>query len=978
MATRTSGSPLSAYFLVPARLAAVVALAVSLAPTAHAQSTGTTATEELQEVVVSARRGPQALGVVTEQNALKSRISVTGDFLQTQAAGQSYIQSLNQIPGVNFTNNDPYGTSGGNLRIRGFDGSRVSVTLDGIPLNDTGNYALFTNQLIDPEVIDQADVNLGTTDVDSPTASATGGTVSSRTRRPSKDPGVTATLSTGSWGYRRVFGMFDTGEFGPLKTSAFVAASYQSYDKFRGPGDLQKKQINARVYQDLGSGNFVSLAFHFNRNRNAFYRTASEATFTQFGLRYDNIASCFRDLPTAGVADNDGATPFATTPSLLAADNPLNPSACSNFFGLRVNPSDTGNIRLSSLFHLGDKLRLTVDPSFQYTLANGGGSTTVRESPAATDADRRVVGATALAGFDLNGDGDILDTVRFYTPNNTNTRRYGVTTSLIWDVSDDHRVRFAYTLDYGKHRQTAEWGYLDSDSYPENVFAGRRGRKVPTADGSFLRGRDRYSIAELSQLAVEYRGEFLDNRLTATVGLRAPDFTRKLNQYCYSQNGGNGNSGQLLCTTQSPVRTLANGNVVFTNAANAVEYIPPYKATLKFSDTLPNVGLSYKLFDSQTLYLSYAEGLSAPRTDNLYAVRRQTDGSIGRAIPDPETTKAYDLGWRYQSPTVLASVAIWKVDYKNRIVAAFDPDLGFSVDRNLGDVKIQGFDLQGGWRPVEGLTVSGSASYNDSELLSDTPGTASGSAAIATKGKTLVETPKWTFGVRADFQFGESFRVGVQAKQVSDRYGSDLNDYIAPGYTATDLDAQYDMEVAGFRSAQLQLNVINLFNKDYFGSISSSTGGTSVPFYQIGAPRTVMASVAPASVACRKMVSPRCSASCTWPLTALSAAGGSLLASMCSGRAPSVTLAPTGSEVASAATCTTVPSCSLTVASVVVADTSSPAMKFIFGLPMKPATNWFTGVWYSSIGVPTCSIAPLFSTTMRLASVIASTWSWVT
>ena len=28
-------------------------------------------------------------------------------------------------------------------------------------------------------------------------------------------------------------------------------------------------------------------------------------------------------------------------------------------------------------------------------------------------------------------------------------------------------------------------------------------------------------------------------------------------------------------------------------------------------------------------YLSYAEGLSAPRTDNLYSVRRQPDGSIG-------------------------------------------------------------------------------------------------------------------------------------------------------------------------------------------------------------------------------------------------------------------------------------------------------------------------------------------------------------
>ena len=45
-------------------------------------------------------------------------------------------------------------------------------------------------------------------------------------------------------------------------------------------------------------------------------------------------------------------------------------------------------------------------------------------------------------------------------------------------------------------------------------------------------------------------------------------------------------------------------------------------------------------------YVSYAEGLSAPRTDNLYSVRRQADGSVGNPLPESETTKAYDLGWR--------------------------------------------------------------------------------------------------------------------------------------------------------------------------------------------------------------------------------------------------------------------------------------------------------------------------------------------
>ena len=67
----------------------------------------------------------------------------------------------------------------------------------------------------------------------------------------------------------------DSGEFGPWGTKAFIAGSYQNYDKFKGPGELEKKQVNAVIRQDFESGNFISLAFHYNENRNAFYRNAT-------------------------------------------------------------------------------------------------------------------------------------------------------------------------------------------------------------------------------------------------------------------------------------------------------------------------------------------------------------------------------------------------------------------------------------------------------------------------------------------------------------------------------------------------------------------------------------------------------------------------------------------------------------------------------------------------------------------------------
>jgi iron complex outermembrane receptor protein len=839
-------------------LAALVVLGAGGAQNALAQSSGTEAIEEdMSEVVVSATR-VRTIGIMNDQTAPKSRVTLSGEYLETQLSGQSLFQGLNQVPGVNFTNSDPYGTSGGNLRIRGFDGSRVSVTFDGVPLNDSGNYALFTNQMLDSELIDRVDVNLGTTDVDSPTASATGGTVAYKTKKPTDEFGGEVVVSGGEFNYKRAFARLDSGEFGPWATKAFIAGSFQSYDKFKGPGDLEKKQINAVIRQDFENENFISIGLHYNENRNDFYRTASNLSYQRYGRDYDNLDVCTRDAPTAGVADNENFLPPAPTqpppPATLFADNPLYTGSCTNFHGVRINPSNTGNVRIQSLWHLGEKMILTFDPSYQYTLANGGGTTAIAETAGPFSSDVRVRGSSSAVGVDLNGDGDLLDTVRFYTPNTTNTNRYGATASLIWDLNETQRMRFAYTYDRAQHRQTAQWGTMDfTDGEPEDVFAGREGDRVYAADGDIIRGRDRYSVAELNQYALEYRGEFLENKMIATIGVRAPFFTRDLNQYCYTPNGGSGSSGTIgpaggvLCTSRAPLTTTANGNVTFApptppSAANpmgipAVVFIPPYSETVKFDDILPNLGLSFRPWDQHMFYLSYAEGLSAPRTDNLYAaVRNVGETEITRPTPESETTKSYDLGWRLNHPTNIASLALYYIDYTNRIVSTFNSTLGYNEDRNVGDVKVQGFDAQLGHRFGELVTLTASASFNDSELQ--------GSINPALDGKQLVETPEWTYAARMDLKVTEDLHIGMQAKKVGDRFSTDNNDEIAPSYTVVDIDLNWGFQLPGFERAEFQFNVNNLLDEEYYGNISSGLGGpTSVGFFSIGAPRTAVASL---------------------------------------------------------------------------------------------------------------------------------------
>lgn len=826
-----------------------------LASSAYAQSTGTT---EVEAVVITATAGqPNIDGVISAETAPKAKASIDQEFISTQPTGQTIIQTLNLTPGLNFTNNDPYGSSGGNLRIRGFDGPRISLTFDGIPLNDTGNYAIYTNQQLDAELISRASVNMGTTDVDSPTASATGGTINYTSRKPAGDMGLMLNGAVGSFNYRRVFGMVDTGEIGPWGTTSYLAASYQKYDKFKGPGDLEKWQINGKIYQPLGdNGDFFSLAFHYNENRNNFYRNVSIATFRLNGLDYDNNADYL---------------PIVSTPA-APGDVDADPADNSNYYGLRINPSNTGNIRQQAKFTLTDTLTLTFDSAFQYVLANGGGSTTVTEV-AAVGANTVVTGTTggvACAGggtgFDINGDGDCRDTfVRFYSPSNTNTRRYTAAGSLIWEPNENNTFRLAYTYDRGRHRQTGEYGLIGASGDPLNVFGGKdgNGAKVYNADGYHLRSRDRLSYAILGQISADWRGRFMDDNLFVTIGVRAPVFKRELNQYCLTQN----NNFSVLCTSQ-PVFFNVDGdpgtagvqpsaNLVTLNAAGTgTRYIVPFEKDVEYKDVLPNIGVSYQFLPGHTVYVSYAEGLSAPRTDNLYTAgvaTTSTSAPIVLSDVDPETSQAWDLGYRFRSPTMIVSAALWSNNFQNRIVSAFDPDLGFSVDRNVGDVKLWGVDAQAGWTPNSDFSLYASISYTNSELQDDIQLSATPTY-LPTKGKSLVETPEWMFTGRAQWHVTDAFTVGFQGKFVGDRYTTDVNDEQTDGYKVFDLDLRYDLPF-GADGTSLQLNVTNIFDEEYFANISSGNNAKIIPdvdpglpvvakgvagaLVSVGAPRTV-------------------------------------------------------------------------------------------------------------------------------------------
>jgi iron complex outermembrane recepter protein len=864
--------------------AGVALAALAIPGVAFAQSTGSVDFDK-EVIVVTGSRADKGVGGVVTPDTTKAKAVLTQDFIERQLPGQSINDIINQLPGVSFQNNDAFGSAGGKLSIRGFDNTRISQTFDGVPLNDSGNYALYSSQQLDSELIEQVNVNLGSTDVDSPTAAASGSTVNYRTRLPYKDFGAKLVGAAGEFKFFRIFGSVDTGEFGPLGTRAFFAASHSENDNvFNRSGKIDKQQYNARIYQPIGdNGDFISIAGHYNQARNNFFGSVP--------LRIDNTATTVvpNRFPVTGDERFYTIAPCQTNqvarPGLADLAN-----TCGSTFDERFNPSNTGNIRLASKFTLSEGLVLTVDPSFQYVKANGGGGVVGQEgrrdvNPTGTPAQANCqttgnsatvscqtgyIGGVPYFGRDLNGDGDLLDTIRVLSPSQTGTRRYGVIASLRYDISDAHTVRIAYSFDRARHRQTGQVGFLGTDGKPLDVFPINNG--LADVGGNILQKRDRLSYATLNQIAGEYRGEFFDEALTVSLGLRAPFFKRDLTNFCATSSAagfvecfGTNTAGLAAYQANNPTVTIGAGASATTSPLQG-----PQQRILKYNKLLPNLGLTYDIDQHGTIFANYSKGLQVPGTDSLYNSFYFAP-TAAQARPKPETTDNFDVGVRWRSGTIQAQFSAWYTKYKDRLASAYDPDLDRSVYRNLGEVTKYGVDGSVSYKPIPeiALYVFGSAlksKIKDNLLITElTNGT---QIFAPTAGKRESGSPVYTLGGRVQGSLGP-VDIGIQAKRTGKRFINDTNLPVfataastqihpaaAPAYTLVDLDARVSLEFLGLNDkTYFQLNVSNVFDKLYVGGFDGGnqtptynaatgaiTGYSSPIFVQIGAPRTVLGS----------------------------------------------------------------------------------------------------------------------------------------
>jgi iron complex outermembrane recepter protein len=852
---------------------ALTTLATLAANAAWAQSTAS----QVAEVVVTTSRAQSAGGVALQTQVAKDQAIITTQYIQTQIGSSNATQLINLLPGVTYSTEDPTGLLSSDLRVHGFDGARVAITIDGTPVNDTGNYASYPGEYIPAEVTDRIAVNVGGAEVDAPTASSLGATVNIVSKLPQTTPGFQGSVSGGSYDYLRGYGEIDTGEIGPWGTRAYFTGNYVNSDKYKGEGNLNRLGADGKIYQPIGADDFVSLAYTYVKERSYFYESSSPSQFSQYGSSIDYNTQWGPPTAIAGHADGVGPVAPITTPSAPGFEQGND----ANFWATHPNPVDFADVRIQSKWALPHNFTFTFDPSFFYTLANGGGTTSLSEK------DARLIGNQAAkacpqggSGVDLNGDGDCLDTVLVYSPSNTQTDRFGILSSLLWDPDAHNHFQFSYTLDYGNHRQTGAYGLINQQTgFPQTFFGGYDGTQVLSQDGTPLRSRDRFSIAELNQFAFNYIGKWMDDKLHVNVGVRDPYFTRHINQYCYTYNGGSAycdsvslaavqNAYNLDATNdgtaatqakvaagtlpaQSNLTTLLGTTINYNRATGLPNFRFPFTGTFNFNKVLPNGGATYNFNDANQVYVSYSQGFAAPKTDDLYVTEQQ--------LVQPETSDNFAGGYRYTSPTFTFAGSLWGAIWHNHIVQSIDPqDPSQSIDRNVGEVSLYGLDAQVGIHPIPPLQIFASFTLEHSQL-DDNYFVAPSSGpdalvALPVKGKELVMTPDQQFSLRGQYTIGP-VKLGIQGKYVGSRFADDVNSYRMPGYTTVDLDATYELPHTGGH-ATFSINANNItYSQSY---VRVSTNGTytqlhigadtvnasSGPFFYLSAPTTVYAKLA--------------------------------------------------------------------------------------------------------------------------------------
>lgn len=729
----------------------------------------TTRVNNLNEVVVKAVRAPKSSPFAVE-NIKKTELE------RFASSGKELPWLFARTPGVLAWSENGVGTGTVYMRMRGAAGSRINVTVDGVPLNSPEDQCVFwANMNSYAALMGSAQIQRGvgaSTNGDG----AFGGSVSLATAAPSLKPTVEVTGSYGSFNTYRVGGNFSTGlladhfiidgAYHETNTDGYIhgtgGRSGSYYGGLTWLGDrfkLSYKNIGNFEHTGQAWNGVAACNYDGDTDLKAWginsYKDMWKHGLGKFNSLYEELvipmddnwaADPTKPLTTERYKMRDGSYWKQTTDNFEQSHNILN---------FTWQPTDmrwSHSVTAHYTYGYGYYTEFKKDTK----LASKFGINEMYEKngelkPVKSDAIRK-------KGLTQNNYGALY---------NVNYK------DALWDVMGgfsmqlfrcNHWGKVTYIADEAlekKYFTDGRYKYYDSDANKNDwSWFFKANRKFGNGWNWFLDMQMRY---------VNYNTDGLNDHF---------------------EQGADGNYKNQSIDI--------NENYFFVN---------------------PKAGISYDA-NGHKAYASIAYANREPERNNF------TD-NIGYGNPSPERLLDLEWGYQYQGENWFAGVNFYYMKYVNQFVMTGEKsDIGESLTRNIKDSYRLGAEVSAGWSPLSWLSVEGNAALSRNRLknFKECVESWDGPAVWNTyKSSTIAFSPSAILNGFVDVHFA-GFRATWHTNFVSKQYldNTESSERSLPCYSQTNVNASYTFNFAkrvlGLKQVVLGADFNNIFDRHYAAS----------------------------------------------------------------------------------------------------------------------------------------------------------------
>ncbi|MGF7075628.1 TonB-dependent receptor [Mucilaginibacter sp. 3215] len=257
--------------------------------------------------------------------------------------------------------------------------------------------------------------------------------------------------------------------------------------------------------------------------------------------------------------------------------------------------------------------------------------------------------------------------------------------------------------------------------------------------------------------------------------------------------------------------------------------------TNNFNIVAPKLGITYNVGNNKGLYANYSVGFQPPETGDLYSSRQLTQ--LKQATFDN-----YEAGGWFSAfnKKLYFELSVFDLEGHNEIINQLLPD-NTTQNQNAGATRHRGIEYSLTVAPVKELTFrfSGTnAKHTYVEYSEVTTNYTTGTNTVTNyDGKRMNNAPAWVANSELSYkpQYLPGFRIATEWQHINQYYTNPANTKTYSGYDIYNLRLGYDVKSSVLKGAGIWFNVLNLTNKLYATTVTSSQYGDT---YNAAPPRT--------------------------------------------------------------------------------------------------------------------------------------------